>query len=116
MGDYQWGANVREAAEGCRAGQKALEKNALSRIWLVFPGAGTGAVGAAATATGTRRHGRRGRRGSFGRDGKNGQFRFQLFALAFGASGFLLAVDESLKLMMTFLANVLEDGHGDGSG
>ncbi len=31
--------------------------------------------------------------------------------MAFGALGFFLAVDESLELVMAFLADVLEDGH-----
>jgi hypothetical protein len=36
----------------------------------------------------------------------------QFLALAFGAFGFLAAVDQRFKWMIAFLANVLEDGHG----
>jgi hypothetical protein len=37
----------------------------------------------------------------------------QLFGVALRALGFLFAIDEGFELVMTFLADVLEDGHGD---
>jgi hypothetical protein len=37
---------------------------------------------------------------------------FELGSVAFGALGFFLAVNKSLEVMMAFLADVLEDGHG----
>jgi hypothetical protein len=50
--------------------------------------------------------------GTFGRHGKNRKLLCQFLALAFGALGFLAAVDQRFKWMIAFLANVLEDGHG----
>jgi hypothetical protein len=37
--------------------------------------------------------------------------RLQFLALALRAFGFLLAEDQSLKFVLAFLANILEDGH-----
>jgi hypothetical protein len=41
--------------------------------------------------------------------------RFQFFALALWALGLLFAEDESLELVVAFLADVLKDGHGENS-
>ena len=46
------------------------------------------------------------------RYGKHGELRIELGGMALRAFGFLLAVHESFELMMAFLADVFEDGHG----
>jgi hypothetical protein len=70
-------------------------------------------AGAALIAATPARSHRRGRAcGTFGRHGKNRKLLCQFLALAFGAFGFLAAVDQRFKWMIAFLANVLEDGHG----
>ena len=76
---------------------------------LVLPRAGTGAVRASAGATRSCRH--RGRRIPLGRNGKHREFRLQLLALTFRATGFLFPVNKSFKLVLAFLADVLEDRH-----
>ncbi len=46
------------------------------------------------------------------RDCKNGELGFQLGGMALRTLGLLLAVDQSLELVMTFFADVFEDRHG----
>jgi hypothetical protein len=50
-------------------------------------------------------------RSALGRYRENGKLRLQLFTLTLRAFSFLLAEDQSLELVVAFLADVLEDGH-----
>src|ERR1039458_732254 len=77
----------------------------------VAEGAGAGAPGIAAGSAGAAGWGCR-RRRALCRDREDRQLRFQFLGVAFRALGFFLAVDELFKLVMAFLADVLEDGYG----
>src|SRR5260370_25657256 len=82
----------------------------------IFERAGPRPASVPACPTGSRRgHRRRSRRPAFGRDGKHGELRLQLPALALRAHSFLLAENQSLELVLAFLADVLEDGHEENS-
>src|SRR6267378_6883087 len=79
----------------------------------VFQRAGSRPASVAARPTRSRSHRHRslGCRSALRRNGKHGELRLQLLALALRALGFLLAEDQSLELVLAFLADVLEDGH-----
>src|ERR1700682_5064609 len=82
----------------------------------IFERAGPRPASVAACSTRSRRGPRRrSRRPALGRDGKHGELRLQLPALALRAFGLLLAEDQSLELVLAFLADVLEDGHEENS-
>src|SRR5712692_8875690 len=84
----------------------------------IFQSARARPASVAARPTGTRRlrrERRLGSRSALGRHGEHGELRLQLLALALRALGFLFAEDQSLELVLAFLADVLEDGHEENS-
>src|SRR6202048_5369082 len=82
----------------------------------IFKRAGARPASVAACSTRSRRGPRRrSRRPALGRNSKHGELRLQLLALALRAHGFLLAENQSLELVVAFLADVLEDGHEENS-
>src|SRR5260370_30472154 len=82
----------------------------------IFERAGPRHASVAAGSTRSRRgHRRRSRRPALGRNSKHGEPRLQFLALALRAFGLLLAENQSLELVLAFLADVLEDGHEENS-
>jgi hypothetical protein len=56
-----------------------------------------------------------GGRSALRRHGEDRKLWLQLLALTLWTSGFLLAEDQRLELVLAFLADVLEDGHEENS-
>jgi hypothetical protein len=83
----------------------------LAELIHVSAGAGTGAAWVAARSAGT--HWGGGLGGAFGGDGESRKLGLQFPGVALWALGFFFAVDEGFEVMIAFLADVLEDGHGD---
>jgi hypothetical protein len=84
----------------------------------VFQGAGTRPTWVATGTTGSFRRCRErwlGSSSALGRDREYGELGLQFLALTFRAPGFLLAEDQGLELVVTFLADVLEQGHKENS-
>src|SRR6202162_1134229 len=81
----------------------------------IFERAGPRPASVPACSTRSRAGHRRRRRPALGRNGKHGELRLQLPALALRAHDFLLAENQSLELVLAFLADVLEDGHEENS-